>query len=213
MLSRRWELLSSADVLHSSERAEETGKDTRRSGRNSAAARAGSLASCRENSAPTAFLGAPGSRSWKPSPVSWATRWAGNRSRSTSRAGRMPGLWKSGPQGPRRAPLARDHAGGRGPEATLRQLPPPSAGFLPPGIKPWALTAPASARARRKIVHAGVNSASHQQASYDLAGMSDLDVRPRPVERPVKSIGGTRRSSCIRASRSAVGWSRGRPRT
>ena len=28
MLSRRWKLLSSADVFHSSERAEETGKDT-----------------------------------------------------------------------------------------------------------------------------------------------------------------------------------------
>lgn len=40
-----------------------------------------------------------------------------------------------------------------------------------------------------KIVHAGVNSVSYQQASRDLAELSDLDVAPKPVERLVKKIG------------------------
>jgi hypothetical protein len=40
-----------------------------------------------------------------------------------------------------------------------------------------------------KIVHAGVNSVSYQQASRDLAELSDLNVAPKPVERLVKKIG------------------------
>jgi hypothetical protein len=40
-----------------------------------------------------------------------------------------------------------------------------------------------------KIVHAGVNSVSYQQASRDLAALSDLNVAPKPVERLVKKIG------------------------
>jgi hypothetical protein len=46
-----------------------------------------------------------------------------------------------------------------------------------------------SPRVQQKIVHAGVNSASYQQASLDLAALSDLDVKPKPVERLVKAIG------------------------
>ncbi len=42
---------------------------------------------------------------------------------------------------------------------------------------------------QRKIVHAGVNSPSYQQASRDLAELSDLNVRPKPVERLVRRIG------------------------
>jgi hypothetical protein len=44
-------------------------------------------------------------------------------------------------------------------------------------------------RALGKIVHAGVNSLSYQQASRDLAELSDLDVKPKPVERLVRKIG------------------------
>jgi hypothetical protein len=40
-----------------------------------------------------------------------------------------------------------------------------------------------------KIVHAGVNSVSYQQASRDLAELSDLNVAPKPVERLVRKIG------------------------
>ena len=42
---------------------------------------------------------------------------------------------------------------------------------------------------QQKIVHAGVNSVSYQQASRDLAELSDLDVAPKPVERLVRKIG------------------------
>jgi hypothetical protein len=46
-----------------------------------------------------------------------------------------------------------------------------------------------SPRVQQKIVHAGVNGASYQQASRDLAELSDLDVKPKPIERLVKAIG------------------------
>jgi hypothetical protein len=46
-----------------------------------------------------------------------------------------------------------------------------------------------SPRVQQKIVHAGVNSPSYQQASRDLAQLSDLDVKPKPVERLVRKIG------------------------
>ena len=42
---------------------------------------------------------------------------------------------------------------------------------------------------QQKIVHAGVNSLSSQQASRDLAELSDLKVAPKPVERLVRRIG------------------------
>jgi hypothetical protein len=42
---------------------------------------------------------------------------------------------------------------------------------------------------QQKIVHAGVNSLSYQQASRDLAELADLDVGPKPVERLVRRIG------------------------
>jgi hypothetical protein len=42
---------------------------------------------------------------------------------------------------------------------------------------------------QRKIVHAGVNSSSYQQASRDLTELADLNVGPKPVERLVKKIG------------------------
>lgn len=42
---------------------------------------------------------------------------------------------------------------------------------------------------QQKVVHAGVNGASYQQASRDLAELSDLYVAPKPVERLVKRIG------------------------
>lgn len=46
-----------------------------------------------------------------------------------------------------------------------------------------------SPRVQQKIVHAGVNSGSYQQASRDLAELSDLNVKPKPVERLVRKIG------------------------
>jgi hypothetical protein len=46
-----------------------------------------------------------------------------------------------------------------------------------------------SPRVQQKIVHAGVNSVSYQQASCDLAELADLNVKPKPVERLVKKIG------------------------
>jgi len=42
---------------------------------------------------------------------------------------------------------------------------------------------------QQKILHAGVNSPSYQQASRDLAELADLDVKPKPVERLVRKIG------------------------
>jgi len=42
---------------------------------------------------------------------------------------------------------------------------------------------------QQKIVHAGVNSLSYQQASRDLAELADLKVGPKPVERLVRRIG------------------------
>lgn len=46
-----------------------------------------------------------------------------------------------------------------------------------------------SPRVQQKIVHAGVNSVSYQQASRDLAELSDLKVGPKPVERLVRKMG------------------------
>ncbi len=46
-----------------------------------------------------------------------------------------------------------------------------------------------SPRVQQKIVHAGVNSVSYQQASRDLAELSDLKVAPKPVERMARKIG------------------------
>jgi hypothetical protein len=46
-----------------------------------------------------------------------------------------------------------------------------------------------SPRVQQKIVHAGVHSVSYQQASRDLAELSDLSVAPKPVERMVGKIG------------------------
>jgi hypothetical protein len=46
-----------------------------------------------------------------------------------------------------------------------------------------------SPRVQQKIVHAGVNGLSYQQASRDLTELSDLKVEPKPVERLVRKIG------------------------
>jgi len=46
-----------------------------------------------------------------------------------------------------------------------------------------------SPRVQQKIVHAGVNSVSYQQASRDLAELSDLSGAPKPVERMARKIG------------------------
>src|SRR5260370_30980081 len=46
-----------------------------------------------------------------------------------------------------------------------------------------------SPRVQQTIAHSGVNSVSYQQASRDLAELSDLKVAPKPVERLVKRIG------------------------
>jgi hypothetical protein len=46
-----------------------------------------------------------------------------------------------------------------------------------------------SPRVQQKIVYAGVENTSYQQASNHLAALSDLAVEPKPVERLVKRIG------------------------
>ena len=46
-----------------------------------------------------------------------------------------------------------------------------------------------SPRVQQKIIHAGVNSSSYQQASCDLAALADLKIAPKPVERLVHKIG------------------------
>jgi hypothetical protein len=46
-----------------------------------------------------------------------------------------------------------------------------------------------SPRVQQKIVHAGVNGASYEQASRDLAELSDLKIAPKPVERLARKIG------------------------
>ena len=46
-----------------------------------------------------------------------------------------------------------------------------------------------SPRVQQKVVHAGVNSGSYEQASRDLGELADLNVKPKPVERLVGKIG------------------------
>src|SRR4051812_47870294 len=46
-----------------------------------------------------------------------------------------------------------------------------------------------SPRVQQKVVHAGVNSSSYQQASRDLVALGDLAVAPKPIERLVHRIG------------------------
>jgi hypothetical protein len=46
-----------------------------------------------------------------------------------------------------------------------------------------------SPRVQQKVVHAGVNSPSYQQASRDLAELADLAIKPKPVERLVRRVG------------------------
>lgn len=46
-----------------------------------------------------------------------------------------------------------------------------------------------SPRVQQKIVYAGVESVSYQKASDHLAALSDLGVKPKPVERLVQRIG------------------------
>jgi hypothetical protein len=46
-----------------------------------------------------------------------------------------------------------------------------------------------SPRMQQKIVYAGVEGASYQKASDHLAALSDLGVKPKPVERLVQRIG------------------------
>jgi hypothetical protein len=46
-----------------------------------------------------------------------------------------------------------------------------------------------SPRVQQKVLYAGVNSVSYLQASRDLAELSELNVKPKPVERLVKAIG------------------------
>jgi hypothetical protein len=46
-----------------------------------------------------------------------------------------------------------------------------------------------SPRVQQKMVHAGVNSSSYQQAARDLSALSDLEIAPKPVERLTTRIG------------------------
>jgi hypothetical protein len=46
-----------------------------------------------------------------------------------------------------------------------------------------------SPRVQRKIVHAGVNSTSHEQACCDLAELSELKVSAERLQRLVRKIG------------------------
>ena len=102
----------------------------------------------------------------------------------------MPGLRGGGPQGPRRTPRAHDHAGRRGLETTRRAIAPAVGGLFFPQNQALGIDHSGfSPRVQQKIVHAGVNSVSYQQASRDLAELSDLKVEPKPVERMVRKIG------------------------
>jgi hypothetical protein len=46
-----------------------------------------------------------------------------------------------------------------------------------------------SPRLQQKVVYAGVNNASYQEASRELAELADLTVGPKPIERLVRRIG------------------------
>jgi len=61
--------------------------------------------------------------------------------------------------------------------------------FFPQGQALGIDRAGFSPRVQQKILHAGVNSPSYQQASRDLAELSDLNIKPKPVERMVQKIG------------------------
>jgi hypothetical protein len=57
---------------------------------------------------------------------------------------------------------------------------------------------------QQKIVHAGVNASSYEQASRDLAVLSDLAVAPKPIERLIHRIGQERidqRNAAVAAHR------------
>ena len=102
----------------------------------------------------------------------------------------MPRVRGACPQGPRPTPRAHDYAGRCRLEPTGRILSPLSAGFFSLRTKRWALiTRGFSPRVQQKIVYAGVENISYQQASSHLAVLSDLEVEPKPVERLVKEIG------------------------
>lgn len=61
-----------------------------------------------------------------------------------------------------------------------------------------------SPRLQQKIVYAGVESVSYQKASDHLAALSDLAVKPKPVERLVQRIGQERidrRAAAVAAHR------------
>jgi hypothetical protein len=46
-----------------------------------------------------------------------------------------------------------------------------------------------SPRLQQKVVYAGVNNASYQEASHELAELAELTVGPKPIERLVRRIG------------------------
>ena len=129
----------------------------------------------------------------------WATKWPGNSSRSTCRSRPTTG--------PRRNSGSARSAAGRhvrpltnpacsrpraatSPGKNESPIAPAVGGLFPPqdhalGVDRSSL----SPRVQQKVVHAGVNSVSYEQASRDLAELADLNVKPKPVERLVKKIG------------------------
>jgi hypothetical protein len=64
-----------------------------------------------------------------------------------------------------------------------------------------------SPRVQQKVVHAGVNSTSDQQAARDLLQLGDLAIAPKPVERLTRRIGRER----IDQREAAVAAFRARP--
>ena len=167
--------------------------------RNSTHAWAKLLGNRRRNFIPRVFLEAPSSRSWKPSLVHWATRWSAQliEINIVEQADNWPdeelgecpvcgGPARKAPDQPRVLMTTRGDVGWK---QRVANCPRCRRAFFPQNQALGLDHCGFSPRVQQKIVHAGVNGVSYQQASRDLVELSDLNVALKPVERMVKKIG------------------------
>ena len=91
-------------------------------------------------------------------------------------AGRMPGLRGCGPQAPDQPRVLMTTRGDVSWKQRVANCPAVGGLFFPQNQALGVDHSGFSPRVQQKIVHAGVNSVSYQQASRDLAELSDLSV-------------------------------------
>jgi len=94
------------------------------------------------------------------------------------------------PARPPTNPACSRPPGETSPGESASETAPAVGGLFPPQNQALGLDRTGfSPRLQQKVVHAGANGVSYQQASRDLAELSDLDVAPKPVERLTRRIG------------------------